>query len=49
MKECEPLLRLCVETNLGTPARGLLFEVSDEILKEKPDEDDVASPYASND
>jgi hypothetical protein len=49
MKDGEPLLRLCVETNLGTPARGLLFEVSDEIVKDTPDEDDAISPYASND
>jgi hypothetical protein len=44
-----PILRVCVETNLGTPDRGLLFEVEDELRPEAPEEEDIVNPYASND
>ena len=49
MGDGEPLLRMCVETNLGTPRRGLLFDVEENLVNEAPDESDAISPYASND
>jgi len=45
----EPILRLCVETNLGTPLRGLIFDVTPGLVKQAPDMTDAVSPYASND
>ncbi|MCC5839592.1 MAG: virulence factor SrfB [Opitutales bacterium] len=44
----EPILRLAVESNLGPPTRGLLFDVDDTPLREPPDEDEVISAYASS-
>ncbi len=43
-----PILRLCIETNLGGPGRGVLFEV-EECEGELPDEDEVINPYACED
>ncbi|MFA5258390.1 MAG: virulence factor SrfB, partial [Opitutales bacterium] len=49
IKEGEPTLRLCIETNLGTTERGLIFDVEDCPKGDVPDEDDITSPYASED
>lgn len=44
----QALLRLAIETNLGMPDRGLLFDVDDELVSELPDEDEILNAYASS-
>ncbi|MBN1404611.1 MAG: virulence factor SrfB [Opitutales bacterium] len=48
IREGVPTLRLCIETNLGTTKRGLLFEVKDSKAP-PPDDSDAISPYACED
>ncbi len=44
-----PVLKMAVETNLGLPSRGLVFDVEDRPVTQLPDQDSVPLPYASND
>ena len=45
----EPIIRLCIETNLGDSQRGLLFDVENDLVDEMPDEDEIIEPYACQD
>ncbi|HEY0946259.1 MAG TPA: virulence factor SrfB [Opitutaceae bacterium] len=44
-----PVLKLAIETNLGLPSRGLLFDLDEKIYDQRPDEQQQLSPYASTD
>jgi hypothetical protein len=44
------VIKLAIETNLGLPSRGLLFDVDDKLYDQRPEEDmGVPSAYASTD
>lgn len=42
-----PLLKLAVETNLGQPSRGILFDFELDTVDEMPDEDDILEVYSA--
>ncbi len=44
-----PVLKMAVETNLGLPSRGLVFDAEDTPVADPPDQDTVVLPYASMD
>ncbi|NBD37631.1 MAG: hypothetical protein GVY10_03580 [Verrucomicrobia bacterium] len=41
----EPCIFMAIETNLGRNDRGLLLDIEDELVPEKPDEDDIPDAY----
>jgi hypothetical protein len=44
------VMKLVIETNLGLPSRGLLFDVDDKLYSQRPEEETgVPSAYASSD
>lgn len=44
-----PLLKLAIETNLGMPSRGLLYDVDEALHASMPDAEEQVHPYASFD
>src|ERR1017187_5680621 len=43
------VMKLAIETNLGLPSRGLLFDVDDKLHDQRPEEESGApSAYASS-
>ena len=45
----KPCLKVAIETNLGLPSRGLLFDYDDETLNERPNDEDELEIYAARD
>ncbi|MGF1448131.1 MAG: virulence factor SrfB [Opitutales bacterium] len=43
-----PTLKVAIETNLGLPSRGLLFDYEDELLGDRPDDDEIMEVYAAS-
>jgi hypothetical protein len=48
-RDGDPFLCLCIETNLGTPHRGVVFGVDGDTHEEPIDEEEIVNPYACYD